>query len=336
MKAKFTLLIFLFSFSITFSQNDSRAKAEEFLSQKGEVNFSFKVNDVTEIENWTNQLSILNYDPRTKTVFAWANTSQFRNFQQSNIEYFVNDADNIVGPQVMSNQIPMADNQRMVSTLVFPLTAYPTYADYAQQMQDFEATYPNLCQIVDIGGTTEGVGGGDKRLLFAKLSANVSLNEQEPRMLYTSSMHGDEIAGFPMMLELINYLLSVYNDLGHPDHLRVKNLLDTTEIWINPNANPDGTYFNDASNTSVANARRANANGWDLNRNYPDNVGGAHPDGNSNYELETQQFMTLADDYHFVLSANFHGGTEVVNYPWDNTYTRHPDDAWFFLISREY
>ncbi|PNQ74723.1 hypothetical protein C1T31_00855 [Hanstruepera neustonica] len=336
MKAKITLIVLLFSMSFVFSQNNSRAKAEEFLSQKGEVNFSFKINDVSEIENWTNQLSILNYDPRSKTVYAWANTQQFRRFQESGIEYFVEDADNIIGPQLMSNQVVVPPNQRLVSTLVFPLTAYPTYSDYAQQMQDFETTYPSLCQIVDIGGTTEGVGGGNKRLLFAKISANVSTNEQEPRMMYTSSMHGDEIAGYPMMLELINYLLTVYNDTGHPDHLRVKNLLDTTEIWINPSANPDGTYYGDPTNTSVANARRANDNGWDLNRNYPDNIGGAHPDGNSNYELETQHFMALADNYHFVLSANFHGGTEVVNYPWDNTYTRHPDDAWFFLISQEY
>lgn len=336
MKTKSTLVIFLFSISLAFSQSNSRIKAEEYLNQKGEVNFSFKVQDVSEIDNWTTQLSILNYDPRSKTVYAWANTRQFRNFQQSNIEYFVDEADNVIGPQLMSNQLNASSSQRMASTLSFPLTAYPTYADYAQQMQDFTATYPSLCEIVDIGGTTEGVGGGNKRLLFAKLSANVSANEKEPRMLYTSSMHGDEIAGYPMMLELINYLLTAYNDSGHPDHLRVKNLLDTTEIWINPSANPDGTYYGDPTNTSVANARRANDNGWDLNRNYPDNVAGAHPDGNSNYELETQHFMNLADTYHFVLSANFHGGTEVVNYPWDNTYTRHPDDAWFFLISKEY
>lgn len=285
------------------------------------------------MDRWTKELSILNYDPSTKTVYAWANTNQFRNFLLNNIDFEVKEKDNVVGPQLMSNQLSRSS---LLSTLSFPLNAYPTYADYAQQMLDFETTYPSLCEIVDIGGTTEGVGGGDKRLLFAKLSANVSTNEQEPRMMYTSSMHGDEIAGYPMMLELINYLLTVYNDTGHVDHLRIKNLLDTTEIWINPNANPDGTYYSDPTNTSVANARRANANGWDLNRNYPDNIGGAHPDGNSNYELETQYFMSLADTYHFVLSANFHGGTEVVNYPWDNTYTRHPDDSWFFLISKEY
>lgn len=336
MKLKPILFVFLLSVTFVFSQGDSKSKAEVYLNQKGEVNFSFLINNTSDIEYWNSRLSILNFDPRTKTVYAWANTQQFRNFQQSNIEYFVEESDNVIGPRLMSNQITRSNNERLLSTLSFPLTAYPTYDDYAQQMQDFATTYPSLCEIVDIGGTTEGIGGGNKRLLFAKLSANVSTTEMEPKMMYTSSMHGDEIAGYPMMLELINYLLTVYNDAGHPDYLRVKNLLDTSEIWINPSANPDGTYYNDPSNTSVAYARRANDNGWDLNRNYPDNVAGAHPDGNSNYELETQQFMTLASNTHFVLSANFHGGTEVVNYPWDNTYTRHPDNDWFFFISKEY
>ena len=46
--------------------------------------------------------------------------------------------------------------------------------------------------------------------------------------------------------------------------------------------------------------------------------------------------MELAENNRFVISANFHGGAELVNYPWDSTYTRHPDDDWFIAVSREY
>ena len=49
--------------------------------------------------------------------------------------------------------------------------------------------------------------------------------------------------------------------------------------------------------------------------------------------------MQLADDNHFVISANFHGGTELVNYPFDNAYVSeytHPDGDWFENISVEY
>ena len=158
MKKYALLFSLILCFNLSFSQNDSYRQAEEYLSQKGEVNFSFQVNDVSEIEQWASQLSILNFDPSTNTIYAWANTQQFRNFQLSNIEFQVSESDNVIGPRLMSNQIQSSQYQSMSTVLNFPLTAYPTYVDYALQMQNFETTYPSLCQIVDIGGTTEGIG----------------------------------------------------------------------------------------------------------------------------------------------------------------------------------
>jgi hypothetical protein len=41
--------------------------------------------------------------------------------------------------------------------------------------------------------------------------------------------------------------------------------------------------------------------------------------------------------HKFVLSANFHSGEEVVNYPWDRWLSKfHADDSWFNSISRAY
>ncbi|NNK86894.1 MAG: hypothetical protein HKO90_01300, partial [Flavobacteriaceae bacterium] len=326
----------------SFSQNTNSDKAKKYLELKGEITFHIQINDSEDIQKLSEGLSIVNYDSNTKMLKLWGNEAQFEAFLQKGIDYVVEDIDNdssVAAPDLIKPGDPSKATSVPCSSippLTFPLTDYPSYDEYECTMISFAATYPGICELVDIGGTTEGVGGGDKRLLFIKFSDNVATREQEPRLMYTSSMHGDEIAGYPMMIDLINYLATTYYDTGHADHLRIKNLIDNSEIWINPSANPDGTYYNDPTNTSVANARRANDNGWDLNRNYPDNIGGAHPDGNPVYELETQQFMTLADTYHFVISANFHGGTEVVNYPWDNTYTRHADDDWFFFISKEY
>jgi len=313
-------------------------KAENFLNAKEEVYFSFKINDKKEIKGYTQEFSIVNYDPGTKTLIAWANRKQFEAFLQKGIPFNVDGLENEPSEKLMSNQLNKegVGNKLLAAPLSFPLATYPTYQDYADQMALFASNNPTICQLVDIGGTTEGAGGGNKRLLFIKLSDNVSVQEQEPRMMYTSSMHGDEIAGYPLMLNLIDYFITAYNNTLHADHARVKNLLDNSEIWINPSANPDGTYYNDPTNTSVANARRANANGLDLNRNYPDNIIGPHANGHTAYELETQHFMNFADTYKFVLSANFHGGTEVVNYAWDNTSNRHADDAWLFDISKEY
>jgi hypothetical protein len=113
-------------------------------------------------------------------------------------------------------------------------------------------------------------------------------------------------------------------------------MINNVEIWISPNANPDGTYH--GGNSTVYGATRYNANGYDLNRNFPDPENGIHP----NEQPETIIFKTLAEQNNFVLCANFHGGTEVVNYPWDTwtneypDYISHADEEWYQFISHLY
>ena len=53
---------------------------------------------------------------------------------------------------------------------------------------------------------------------------------------------------------------------------QVTRLLDSTVVWINPLANPDGTYH--GGNNSVNGAWRYNANSVDLNRNFADPAAG--------------------------------------------------------------
>ncbi|MFI1770140.1 M14 family zinc carboxypeptidase, partial [Thalassobellus citreus] len=287
----------------------------------------------------TKDLSIVNFDAKTKTVTAWANENQFRVFQSKNISFKVPTSENEVDPNIIydnkKSKKSSSTSKSLANTLSFPVANYPTYAQYAQQMQDFQNDNPTLVQKISLGSTAENDG---KELLFVKISDNVTTDEQEPKLMFTSSMHGDEIAGYPMMLSLIDYILTVYADTGHADHARVKNLVENAEIWINPSANPDGTYYGSANNTSVTGARRGNFYNIDLNRNYPDNLAGPHDDGNA-YQTETLAFMALADAQHFVISANFHGGTELFNYPFDNAYVSqhtHPDGDWFEFTGVEY
>ena len=46
--------------------------------------------------------------------------------------------------------------------------------------------------------------------------------------------------------------------------------------------------------------------------------------------------MDLAREYPFTMAANFHTGSEVVNYPWDTYQQLHPDDDWWRLVCHEY
>jgi len=109
-------------------------------------------------------------------------------------------------------------------------------------------------------------------------------------------------------------------------------MVDNMEIWINPLANPDGTYA--GGNSSVYGATRGNANGYDLNHNFPDPDGVEFPNGPR--QPEAQVMMDLAGQQRWVIAANHHGGAEVLNYPWDTWSRRHADDAWYIDLCRAY
>jgi PKD repeat protein len=200
---------------------------------------------------------------------------------------------------------------------------YPTYDAYVDMMNQFASDYPDLCELVNIGQTGEG-----RDLLFIHINNELGVDQDEPEFMYTSSMHGDELTGYVLMLRLIDHLLSNY---GSND--RITNLVNDIDIWINPLANPDGTFA--GGNNTVYGATRANANGVDLNRNYADPEDGPHPDGYA-YQIETLAFMEFAENHHLSMAANFHGGAEVINYPWDTWSQLHADDAWWQYVSREY
>jgi hypothetical protein len=200
---------------------------------------------------------------------------------------------------------------------------YPTYEAYESLMYEFESDFPELCKIYNIVTLSSG-----RSIFFAKLSTNVNEREAEPRFMYTSTIHGDETTGFVLSLRLIHYLLTQY---GIDDE--VTWLLDNMEIWISPNENPDGTYTN--NNSTVSGATRSNANGVDMNRNYPNPVN----DPTSAIQAETQAMINLTDTLHFVMSANMHGGIECINYPWDSWTSDnnlHADTDWWLLVSHEY
>lgn len=219
--------------------------------------------------------------------------------------------------------IERADSKGLVSASsvreALEWDSYPTYTQYDSIMRKFASDYPSLCDLDTIGTSING-----RLVLVLKISDNVSANEQEPKVFYSSTMHGDELAGFVLMLRLADYLLKNYNSLP-----QVKNLVENLEIWINPLANPDGTY---RSGNVITYPTRSNANGIDLNRNFPDPLNPSIVP-----EKENVDMMAFMRKHRFVLSANFHSGSEVVNFPWDRWVNKfHADHNWFYYISRKY
>ncbi len=201
---------------------------------------------------------------------------------------------------------------------------YPTYSQYVDLMNYYATTYASICSLVDFGGTQDG----DHRLLALEISDNVNVEEDEPEFFYTATMHGDETAGYVLTLRLAHELLTLY--ATDPE---ISGIVDGMVIWLNPLANPDGTFAGGDSN--VSGSQRSLSNGADPNRSFPDPSAGDDPDIGSWY-TEVQAMIDLTQSESFTMSANFHGGAEVVNYPWDTWSVRHSDDVWFDAVSHVY
>lgn len=191
---------------------------------------------------------------------------------------------------------------------------YPSYEQITESLKKIVSLYPDIMSMESIGTSVEG-----RELWVVKVSDNVLVDEVEPEFKYISSMHGDEIVGRELMILFLE-------DIGKNYYLdpEVKNLVDNTEIFIMPSMNPDGSEM----------AKRWNARGVDLNRNFPDIF--SNRNTNADREPETKAVMNFQKKRNFSLSANFHGGAVVVNYPWDSTYTLHPQDDLIKNFSLEY
>ena len=310
----YTLMALLLGFSLKAQYKENPKDAEQILESRKEVFFKFQYNGQQEILNKAANFVSIDKAIEDKWAYAYANKDGFAKFRELGLNYtLLYNPSQLIDPEMWSPR----DKE------IYDWDEYPTYEGYVDMMVQFETDHPDLCRVDTIGTTVDG-----RKLLVAKVTNNPDEDENEPEFFYTSTMHGDETAGYVLMLRYIDHLLTNY---GEND--RITNLVDNMEIYINPNANPDGTYA--SGNNTVSGATRSNANGVDLNRNFPDPDDGQHPDGNE-WQPETIAFMDFADQHDFVMSANFHGGAEVVNYPWDTWEQHHADHNWYQFVSHEY
>lgn len=311
------MFLLLYSIVGLYAQDSQQEKAYNTLNSRGEVYFSFPVDAKLAKPQMLEQLSkIISIDRvENNTVKAYANSKEFSEFLKLGIDYQV-----LTAPSMLI-QPKMLDVKEAQSRQNWDF--YPTYSAYISIMNQFATDYPGLCEVVNIKTLAS-----NRQILCIHINDSLGVDQNEPEFLYTSSIHGDETTGYVLMLHLVDYLLKNY---GIDE--QATNLVNNVDIWINPLANPDGTYAGGDNN--IYGATRYNANWVDLNRNYADPEDGAHPDGND-YQQETQAFMDFAAAHDFVMSANFHGGSEVLNYPWDTWPRLSADDNWWQYVCRQY
>lgn len=192
-------------------------------------------------------------------------------------------------------------------------------------MLSYSTAYPNITRLYSIGQSVQG-----RELWVMEVSDQPGVHEPgEPEVKYIGNMHGNEVTGRETLLYLIQYLCANY-----PSDPGVRDLVDSTRIHVLPSLNPDGY---EVANEGDLQGRN-NANGIDLNRNFPDRFGR----NQGEIQPETQAVIDWLDEYPFVLSANLHNGALVANYPYDNSrsgnnvYTATQDDDIFIQLSLSY
>ena len=200
---------------------------------------------------------------------------------------------------------------------------YPTYPIYLEMMQRWVDSFPQLCHLDTIGTSVEG-----RLILSMYIEPQTDDDLYRPEFFYSSTIHGDEVTGYVMLLRLIDTLLH-----GYGSNQQYTDIVNRTRISINPLANPDGTYHR--GDNTVQGSVRYNANNVDLNRNYPNPFSHAK----AALQPENQAMIDYFSGHSFRLSANLHGGAEVMNYPWDS-YTssqlQHPAADWWVDVCRRF
>lgn len=248
----------------------------------------------------------------------WLSYRDFDSFQTLQIPYTVT-------PQTRAN-VQMAQNYEQMTA---SWNRYPTYSTYLAMMDTFQTRYPSLCAIDTILTATPG----GRKILCAHISNNLNDSEGKPSIFYTSTIHGDEVVGYYMMLRLINYLLTNYNSNTY-----VTELVNNVDIWICPLHNPDGTYHTSNNQINSQNVSiRGNYHGVDLNRSFP--LAGQNPAKDDVDEPEVQSMMQFMSAHDFTLAANLHGGAEVFNYPWDiwtSWQHAHADANWWEYVGHRF
>jgi hypothetical protein len=141
---------------------------------------------------------------------------------------------------------------------------YHDYAEMVAEIQQAESDHPAIFDLFSLGLSYEG-----RTIWAGKISDNVGVDEDEPEVLLTHHQHARE----HLTVEQALYTLKILTDEYGVDP-QITGLVDTREIWIVFDMNPDGGEYDIATGTyrSWRKNRQPNAGssyvGTDLNRNW--------------------------------------------------------------------
>jgi hypothetical protein len=270
----------------------------------------------SDLEKAASTLSVDKISPDKITAFA--NEREFLAFKELKIPFSYKKICRTKTSKKINDALRTSNDLEEIKNF----SIYPSYHSYLDFLEFYNAEYHDITEIEEIGESVE------KRKLLALKIFDGENEKLCPKVFLTSSMHGDEVCGLVLMLRLIDFLLTEKDT-----NEKVKKILSSIVLYINPLANPDGTYSD--CNGDLSRAKRYNANNEDLNRDFQTIFNFEK----TSFQPETEAMQKFAEKHHFTMSANFHAGDEVVNFPWDSFYEKEfelPDKEWFIDISKQY
>jgi hypothetical protein len=288
----------------------SQLELSQLMRNRGEYYFTLSIDDFSKNQELGDLCSV--DATNGQTVVCYANQQEYDKLLELGLQ------PNLETPPSLRANVTMWDGLG-----TYNWDSYLTYPQYVSMMENFpsKALSDRNCSLINLGTLSND---NQRQLLGIRIYKDEPYGK--PKFLYSSTMHGDEVTGMILMLRLIDELCTSTDS-------RIDDLLSDVDIYIFPCTNPDGTYAN--GNNTVNGATRYNGNSKDLNRNYRDFFNGDHPD-NNNYQEETQWNMAFADENLFTMAANYHGGSEVMNYCWDWVFQDHADMDWWEYVCAEY
>uniref|UniRef100_A0A669B244 Carboxypeptidase X, M14 family member 1 n=1 Tax=Oreochromis niloticus TaxID=8128 RepID=A0A669B244_ORENI len=210
------------------------------------------------------------------------------------------------------------------------------YKEMRKLMKSVQDECPDITRIYSIGKSYTGL-----KLYVMEISDNPGKHELgEPEFRYVAGMHGNEVLGRELLLNLMQYICQEYKRGDQ----RIVHLVKETRIHLLPSMNPDGyeMAFKKGSELAGWSLGRYSYEGIDMNHNFADlnsvmwtaieletdqskliNHYFPIPEQYTTEEAfvasETRAVISWMQNIPFVLGANLHGGELVVTYPYDMT-----------------
>lgn len=217
-------------------------------------------------------------------------------------------------------------------------SGYHTYETLVGDLRGLAQRHPNLVTLIDAGDSWEkSQRKGDRDVWALRLTSKP--NQNLPAALFTGGHHARELAPVEICWRLAKHLSE-----GYSSDARIRQLLDTREVWIVPMVNPDGRLAVEGGDMWWRKNRHtfARAVGVDLNRNYDafwekgdDSPRKETYRGESVFsEPESQAVRSLYERRRFAVAMDYHAYGNALIWPPGYSRDLSPDDARFRAIAK--